>query len=75
MDFDKIIDPAYIEWFTHYYGKNPANYGKEDLPEILKKDPNPLLFLQKFAQDISRLTVEEYHKELAKKLKEYDIHL
>lgn len=41
----------------------------------MKDEKDVHLFLQKFAQDISLLTVKSYHSELAKKLKEYDIDL
>lgn len=75
MDFKKISDNAYLEWFTEHYGKNPGMYGKEDLPEFMHDDKSVNLFLLKFAQDISLLTIKSYHSELAKKLKEYDIDL
>lgn len=62
MDFKKISDNAYLEWFTEHAG-NLSMYGKEDLPEFMKDEKDVHLFLQKFAQDISLLTVKSYHSE------------
>lgn len=64
MDFKKISDNAYLEWFTEHAG-NLSMYGKEDLPEFMKDEKDVHLFLH----------VKSYHSELAKKLKEYDIDL